>query len=261
MPVPYTTAIGSLARHCSERPREGEVRADERDLRPDRGHLALARCATSRCGASRWSTGRSRPSAEWKARDPAAARPRRRSAMLSWDDIEKAKAPSRGSPTARPCSARGSSTSTRAPQVFFKAENLQRGGAFKFRGAYNKMKAETERGKVDAVVAFSSGNHAQAVALVSSLLGHPRHGRHADRRAAGQDRRDARLRRRGRPLRPRDAEPGRPGRSRSAASGTPSSCRPTTTSSSWRARPRARSSCSRTCPISTPSSCASRAAG
>ena len=57
--------------------------------------------------------------------------------------------------------------------VFFKAENLQRAGAFKFRGAFNKLKAEMERGPVREVVAFSSGNHAQAVALVSRLLGVP----------------------------------------------------------------------------------------
>jgi threonine dehydratase len=56
-------------------------------------------------------------------------------------------------------------------RVFFKAENLQRGGAFKFRGAYNKIRAEMERGPVREVVAYSSGNHAQAVALVSKLLG------------------------------------------------------------------------------------------
>jgi threonine dehydratase len=56
-------------------------------------------------------------------------------------------------------------------EVYFKAENLQRGGAFKFRGAYNKIQAESERGPVAAVVAFSSGNHAQGVALASKLLG------------------------------------------------------------------------------------------
>ena len=55
-------------------------------------------------------------------------------------------------------------------KVFFKAENLQRGGAFKFRGAYNKLRTATESGKVAEVVAYSSGNHAQAVALVSKLL-------------------------------------------------------------------------------------------
>jgi threonine dehydratase len=55
--------------------------------------------------------------------------------------------------------------------VFFKAESFQRAGAFKFRGAYNKVKAELERRAFDEVVAYSSGNHAQAVALVSRLLG------------------------------------------------------------------------------------------
>jgi len=55
--------------------------------------------------------------------------------------------------------------------VFFKAENFQRAGAFKFRGAYNKVTAELERRPFREVVAYSSGNHAQAVALVSKLLG------------------------------------------------------------------------------------------
>lgn len=58
-------------------------------------------------------------------------------------------------------------------QVFFKAENLQRVGAFKFRGAYNALSrlapAQRERG----VLAFSSGNHAQAVALAARLLQMP----------------------------------------------------------------------------------------
>src|SRR2546426_2365550 len=55
--------------------------------------------------------------------------------------------------------------------VFFKAENLQRGGSFKFRGAYNKIKAESANRPFPAVVAYSSGNHAQAVALTAKLLG------------------------------------------------------------------------------------------
>mgnify|MGYP003382181060 CR=1 FL=1 len=57
--------------------------------------------------------------------------------------------------------------------LFFKCENFQRGGAFKFRGAYNALsrltKAEQERG----VITYSSGNHAQAVALAGRLLGVP----------------------------------------------------------------------------------------
>jgi threonine dehydratase len=54
--------------------------------------------------------------------------------------------------------------------VFLKAENLQRGGAFKFRGAYNAIAALPAEQRARGVVAFSSGNHAQAVALASSLL-------------------------------------------------------------------------------------------
>jgi threonine dehydratase len=58
-------------------------------------------------------------------------------------------------------------------RVFFKAENFQRMGAFKFRGAFNALArfspAQRERG----VIAFSSGNHAQATALAARLLGMP----------------------------------------------------------------------------------------
>jgi threo-3-hydroxy-L-aspartate ammonia-lyase len=50
-------------------------------------------------------------------------------------------------------------------QVFFKCENLQRGGAFKIRGATNKIRSLTEDEKSHGIVAFSSGNHAQAVAI------------------------------------------------------------------------------------------------
>jgi threonine dehydratase len=56
-------------------------------------------------------------------------------------------------------------------RVFFKCENLQRGGAFKFRGAYNRLSALTAEEKQRGVVAFSSGNHAQGVALAARELG------------------------------------------------------------------------------------------
>lgn len=56
-------------------------------------------------------------------------------------------------------------------QVFFKCENFQRIGAFKFRGGYNAISRLTEAQRKAGVVAFSSGNHAQAVALASRLLG------------------------------------------------------------------------------------------
>jgi threo-3-hydroxy-L-aspartate ammonia-lyase len=58
-------------------------------------------------------------------------------------------------------------------QVFLKAENLQRAGAFKFRGAYNAISSLPDEQRSRGVAAFSSGNHAQAVALAASLLGVP----------------------------------------------------------------------------------------
>lgn len=58
-------------------------------------------------------------------------------------------------------------------KVFFKCENLQRMGAFKFRGAYNALSLLDESRRRAGVVAFSSGNHAQAVALAGRLLGIP----------------------------------------------------------------------------------------
>jgi threo-3-hydroxy-L-aspartate ammonia-lyase len=90
--------------------------------------------------------------------------------MLTWADIEKARKRLEGVAHRTPVLRSRQFDEHAGAQVFFKAENFQRGGAFKFRGAYNKMKAESERQKLDAVVAFSSGNHAQAVALVSRLL-------------------------------------------------------------------------------------------
>jgi threonine dehydratase len=58
-------------------------------------------------------------------------------------------------------------------RVFLKCENLQRGGAFKFRGAWNAISRLPEEQRRRGVIAFSSGNHAQAVALVARRLGVP----------------------------------------------------------------------------------------
>ena len=55
-------------------------------------------------------------------------------------------------------------------EVFFKCENYQRMGAFKFRGAYNCISQLSDEEKARGVVAFSSGNHAQAVALVGRMM-------------------------------------------------------------------------------------------
>ncbi|HJW13543.1 MAG TPA: pyridoxal-phosphate dependent enzyme [Thermoanaerobaculia bacterium] len=91
--------------------------------------------------------------------------------MLTWDDIAAARRRIEGAAIRTPVLHSGQFDQAAGASVFFKAENFQRAGAFKFRGAYNKIKAESERGKVSEVVAYSSGNHAQAVALVSKLLG------------------------------------------------------------------------------------------
>jgi threonine dehydratase len=58
-------------------------------------------------------------------------------------------------------------------RLYFKCENLQRMGAFKFRGAYNALARFTPAQREAGVIAFSSGNHAQAVALAARMLGMP----------------------------------------------------------------------------------------
>ena len=57
--------------------------------------------------------------------------------------------------------------------LFFKCENFQRMGAFKFRGAFNALSKSTPAQRRAGVIAFSSGNHAQAIALAARLIGMP----------------------------------------------------------------------------------------
>ncbi|PCJ48707.1 MAG: hypothetical protein COA74_08350 [Gammaproteobacteria bacterium] len=56
-------------------------------------------------------------------------------------------------------------------EVYFKCENTQHTGAFKFRGAYNAVSQLSKKQKAAGVIAYSSGNHAQAIARVCQLLG------------------------------------------------------------------------------------------
>jgi threo-3-hydroxy-L-aspartate ammonia-lyase len=70
--------------------------------------------------------------------------------------------------TSRSVDARSGAT------IFFKCENLQRAGAFKFRGAYNALSRLTADERRRGVVTFSSGNHAQAIALAGQVLDIPR---------------------------------------------------------------------------------------
>ncbi|MCB9452304.1 MAG: threo-3-hydroxy-L-aspartate ammonia-lyase [Anaerolineaceae bacterium] len=58
-------------------------------------------------------------------------------------------------------------------EVFLKCENFQRMGAFKFRGAYNAISQLPDKQRARGIITYSSGNHAQAVALVCQLFGVP----------------------------------------------------------------------------------------
>jgi len=73
-----------------------------------------------------------------------------------------------------PVAASRSVNARTGADVFFKCENLQRAGAFKFRGAYNALSRLTADERRRGVVTFSSGNHAQAIALAGQILGVPR---------------------------------------------------------------------------------------
>lgn len=90
--------------------------------------------------------------------------------MVTWEDIAAARRRLEGVAIRTPVLHSRQFDEEAGASVYFKAENLQRAGSFKFRGAYNKIKTEMERRPVAEVVAYSSGNHAQAVALVSKLL-------------------------------------------------------------------------------------------
>jgi len=91
--------------------------------------------------------------------------------MVSFDDI--ARAHERIQPQAKRTPVLTSATvdAHTGAKVFFKCENFQRMGAFKFRGAYNALSQLGQEEKQRGVVAFSSGNHAQAIALSGKLLG------------------------------------------------------------------------------------------
>jgi len=91
--------------------------------------------------------------------------------MVNFEDIEAAH--ERIKPHARRTPVLTSSTvdALTGAQVFFKCENFQRMGAFKFRGAYNALSQLSKEDARRGVLAFSSGNHAQAVALAGKLLG------------------------------------------------------------------------------------------
>jgi threonine dehydratase len=93
--------------------------------------------------------------------------------MLTFNDILQARERLRGVAHRTPVLTSKQFNKQTGCQAFFKAENLQRVGAFKFRGAYNKLASLDEAERRRGVLAYSSGNHAQATALAAKLFGVP----------------------------------------------------------------------------------------
>jgi threo-3-hydroxy-L-aspartate ammonia-lyase len=89
---------------------------------------------------------------------------------ISVDDVRHAAERLRGVAHRTPVVTSRSLDALVGADVFFKCENLQRGGAFKFRGAYNRLACLAAEERKRGVVAFSSGNHAQGVALAAREL-------------------------------------------------------------------------------------------
>jgi threonine dehydratase len=93
--------------------------------------------------------------------------------IIEWADIERAGQRLRGVAHRTPVLTSHQFNEAIGGEVFFKAENFQRAGAFKFRGAYNKLASLTDKERKMGVLAYSSGNHAQAIALAARLFGIP----------------------------------------------------------------------------------------
>ncbi|HEV7394982.1 MAG TPA: threonine/serine dehydratase [Pyrinomonadaceae bacterium] len=91
--------------------------------------------------------------------------------MLTFQLIQEAAARIAGRVHHTPVMTSRAFDETAGKQVFFKCENLQRVGAFKFRGATNRIQSLTDDEKRRGVIAISSGNHAQAVALAAREAG------------------------------------------------------------------------------------------
>ena len=93
--------------------------------------------------------------------------------LPTYDDVAAAAARIAGHAHRTPVLTSRTADAELGASVFFKCENFQRMGAFKFRGAYNALARFDERQRRAGVVAFSSGNHAQAISLAATLLGMP----------------------------------------------------------------------------------------
>lgn len=88
-----------------------------------------------------------------------------------FDEIQAARERLRGHAHVTPIAASRALNELVGAEVFLKCENFQRAGAFKFRGAFNALSRLSEEEKARGIIAFSSGNHAQGVALAGKLFG------------------------------------------------------------------------------------------
>jgi len=91
--------------------------------------------------------------------------------VIGLEDVRAAAARLRGVASVTPVLTSRTLDETVGATVFLKAEVYQRGGAFKIRGAYNRIACLSPAELARGVVAFSSGNHAQAVAIAAGMLG------------------------------------------------------------------------------------------
>jgi len=91
--------------------------------------------------------------------------------VITLDDVHAAAARLEGVAHRTPVLRSRTLDARTGASVHLKAECLQRGGAFKFRGAYNMISSLPEEARRRGVVAYSSGNHAQAVAIAAGMLG------------------------------------------------------------------------------------------
>ena len=91
----------------------------------------------------------------------------------TFDDVESAAKQIAGAAHTTPVATSRTVNARTGASVFFKCETFQRAGAFKFRGAYNALSRLSPDERRRGVVAFSSGNHAQAIALAGQVLGVP----------------------------------------------------------------------------------------
>ena len=91
--------------------------------------------------------------------------------LPTYADVEAAARRLHGHAHRTPVMTSRTADETSGASLFFKCENFQRMGAFKFRGAFNALSLLEPAARARGVIAFSSGNHAQAVALAARILG------------------------------------------------------------------------------------------